>query len=65
MRVWRLPLSALLTLFVVLGVGNAQTRQSGLLFLTPPLQAMQRDPDTNPISLWPTDGMGKYFHGVI
>ena len=56
MRVWRLPLSALLTLFVVLGVGNAQTRQSGLLFLTPPLQAMLRDPDTNPISLWRDQG---------
>jgi sulfur-oxidizing protein SoxA len=56
MRVWRLPLSALLTLFVVLGVGNAQTRQSGLLFLTPQLQAMQRDPDTNPISLWHDQG---------
>lgn len=56
MRVWRLPLSALLTLFVVLGVGNAQTRQSGLLFLTPQLQAMQRDPDTNPVSLWRDQG---------
>jgi sulfur-oxidizing protein SoxA len=59
MRVWRLPLSALLALLLVLPltrVGNAQTRQSGLLFLTPQLQAMQRDPDTNPISLWRDQG---------
>jgi sulfur-oxidizing protein SoxA len=36
--------------------GHAQTRQSGLLFLTPQLQAMQRDPDANPISLWRDQG---------
>ena len=59
MRVWRLPLSALLGLLLVLPLvqsGHAQTRQSGLLFLTPQLQAMQRDPDTNPISLWRDQG---------
>lgn len=31
---------------------HAQTRQSGNLFLTPQLQAMQQDVDVNPITLW-------------
>ncbi|PIT76225.1 sulfur oxidation c-type cytochrome SoxA [Limnohabitans sp. B9-3] len=63
MRVWRLPRAGILALFLALllmpslsVVVHAQTRQSGLLFLTPQLQAMQRDPDTNPISLWRDQG---------
>jgi len=46
----------LLFVLTLLQSVHAQTRQSGLLFLTPQLQAMQRDPDANPISLWRDQG---------